>query len=395
MANPYKVELRDITNKYIAEVDYPQDIVVQQHFCDEGTLAVKIPQYSDVYRLLPQAYGVAVSYNNAVLASGPIHAPTYTYDDNATAADIKISDYMRLLKDRRIIPSAYTGTLPGVLTFTDANKVFPATTDTSAEDALLYYANWCLGSTAQAGRQRFGFTTSASGHRGASVSLSERFTDLLAVLQRIVNAEPSLGFKIVENTDGTLTFTVFAVRDLTQSVVFSAYVDASDAGNANIISSTYTEQRPIANRVYVLAQGTGASRKIYAVEDAASIARWGLIEGTYNYSNTNSNGDLSTAAAAYLAESAKIYDFKLRVSDTQGMTYGVDYGLGDMVTAIVPQLGIAIPQIIREVHFSYNDQTGAVIEPVLATPAKRHKYSKKKTGLLDLSARVNGLESAG
>ena len=69
----------------------------------------------------------------------------------------------------------------------------------------------------------------------------------------------------------------------------------------------------------------------------------------------------------------------MQITDTENQQFGVDYDLGDKVTAIfvgsepVPKLGIEggqVSEIIREIDINITDQEQRII-PTIGTPAKK------------------------
>lgn len=174
--------------------------------------------------------------------------------------------------------------------------------------------------------------------------------NLLEVLQEIALAT-GVDFKIVRtNNDGSPSFlfitgTPGLGQDLTESVIF-------DTKFGNMIGPSYTKSRTEeANVVAVLGPGEDVSRIVITQESLATRdSPWNRIETSTDGTNQTTIEQLFTLGERELARRAAQESLTFQVLQTETTQYGVDYRLGDRVTAQFAGI-LAIKKLTR-VHIN-------------------------------------------
>lgn len=181
--------------------------------------------------------------------------------------------------------------------------------------------------------------------RGLVVPISARFETVGDKLVSIATTGGNLGFQIRE-----LTFDVFERADRSADQIFS-----KESGNLLQFQSKRT--RPTANRILCGGSGEGTARIIDIGSDDASAVIWGAyIETFRDRRDTSDLAQLAQSIAEEIAKGAEQNTLTLRTIDLPDRTYGVDWNLGDTVTAQ------GIVGTVKQVQLTVNDK-GRVIVP--------------------------------
>jgi Siphovirus ReqiPepy6 Gp37-like protein len=226
---------------------------------------------------------------------------------------------------------------------------------------LRQYVNVNAGPGALGARQVPGLTLAADPALGTTITGRARWQPLLELLQDLAVAGGGLGFRVLQVGAG-VQFGVYAVTDRTTSVIFTA-----DLGNLEAFA--WSEEAPAANYVFVGGGGEDVLRTIYESQDSASVARWGRIESFRDRRDTTVAAELAQAAIDELQQSAGPTSMAMTPIDLPQMAYPANYSLGDKVTAVMD--GVAIQQVIREVHITLSPESGALVVPTIGTPGRQ------------------------
>lgn len=213
-----------------------------------------------------------------------------------------------------------------------------------------------------------GLALLADGAHGSSVTGNARFDPLITkdgdgLLQQLARASsPQIGFKVVQS--GTaLNFTVYQPNDKTSQAKFSL-----DLGN--LADFDYVVEAPdldsAGNAVIVGGGGVGTLRIFETGNDSTSISRWGRSETFVDARDTSDMPTLINRRDDALAASKERTSFSGELAPVASMIFGVDYDLGDQVTAIVD--GATVTDIIREVAIQLDGQGGETITPTIGSP---------------------------
>lgn len=228
-----------------------------------------------------------------------------------------------------------------------------------AETVLRYFVDRNLGPSAPVGRRLPYLTLPADLARGTSVRGRGRFHTLLELLQPLALAGGDLGFKIVQVGTG-LEFQVYQPADRSATAVFSL-----DLGNLS--GYDYTRTLSEADYVIVGGGGEGTARTFVEGGDAAAIsARPRRSEVFRDRRDTTDVPTLEQTRAETLAENKAPTALSLTPVDTDAVTYGIHYGLGDRVTVRVD--GVSIVDVVREVTLTLTAAQGEELKPVVGSP---------------------------
>ena len=155
-------------------------------------------------------------------------------------------------------------------------------------------------------------------------------------------------------------------QDINSRVVFSAK-------NENIIDDTYTlDWTDYVNVVLVAGEGEGTARRRAVTGHAKGLDRYESFKDARDISSNNGeisdtaySNMLKTAGAKLITESGYVEKYEGSI-ETRGLyEYGIDYGLGDVVT-VINRYGISANPRITGVIESV-DESGVTIVPTLST----------------------------
>ena len=335
------VEVRDAGLNRVGQV-LPADLVgleVASRFNAVGAWRLTLrADHPLVDVLRAPGSGLIVTGPSGVLISGPTVSASQakTADDPEGTWEIVGTDDSVLLGERLAYPVPTTASLAAQTAAYDVRTG-------KAESVAKAFVNANIGPAAPVARRVSGLSIEADLARGADVSVSARFDSLGEIVSGVL-APSGLGFDLLQ--DGNeLVFGVYEPVDR------SAYI-RMDVDNRRLSRSEYVYSAPGATRVIVAGQGQGAERTFIervSAESTAAESAWGRrIEVFKDQRNTDVLAELQTAGDEVLAESGKtIVGIKVTpADDAPSMLFGVDWGLGDLVTVVVGDLEIA--QVVTE-----------------------------------------------
>jgi hypothetical protein len=246
------------------------------------------------------------------------------------------------------------------------------------------------------GRRDVRLTLGTNGHRGATLTKAPRFQPLGALLDEIgtVADYPTgtgrhLGFRVVQS-GAALTFQTYATADNSAAVRF-------DVDNGTLASSKVATAAPTVTRTIVAGQGDGTARTMQEVVSTSSLTAetaWTRrIEQFVDQRQTNDPAQLTAAGNDALAQGG-LSQFAMQITpaDDTSWVFGVDYGLGDIVTVVVRNGGT-------------NDLAATELSTMVTGWVLKADASGKRFGALlgqpsaaqqaDFSARLSNLERTG
>jgi hypothetical protein len=177
---------------------------------------------------------------------------------------------------------------------------------------------------------------------GTSVSGNARGDNLLALMQQLASSGGDIGFRVLQTANGVLTFSIYQPNDRTTTAKFSQDLK-------NLFDFSYSLAGPLSNSTEVWGGGVGAARTSLVVQDATSIAAWGLVEGPIiDARDTSDVPTMTQRAQADINANTEQTNLAITPGDTGTVRYGRDYTLGDIVAMTID--GNAITNKIRSVH---------------------------------------------
>jgi hypothetical protein len=173
-------------------------------------------------------------------------------------------------------------------------------------------------------------TIPATAGRGASIELSERFTNLLEVTTKGAR-RGGLGVRmgLVNTTSSTraqMQLDFYTPTDRSARVRLSHKV-------GTLRTWKQSDDAPTATRAIVGGGGKGTARVFRSITDTAAEAAWGWSEEVFvDQRGTTGNGKLDQAGQEALDDAAAQSSFELEAAEAEGMRLITHYNVGDLVT---------------------------------------------------------------
>jgi hypothetical protein len=356
---PWTIHVRDSALELVGELDDYQQLDMVLKFNDVSTWQLTVDRRSRFAQaLVADGAGIVVTRDGVPILSGGWVDQEHRKDTNTNTLTLSGVDDTAWLR-RRLAHPQPASSAPPYATQSEDFRVAVAST------VMRDYVGINEGVTAVASRKIPAVLRDPDIFYGATVTGRGRWQVLLTLLQEMavagaVNDLP-VGFRLVQEGQ-VLRYKNFIPVDRTAEAVFSE-------GRGNLASFTFRRSAPEANYVFVGGPGTGAARTIYEQPDSDSIAAWGRIEGELvdAQSSTTAEELAQSATKALLDHGAKS-SLSVTPIDTDDLSYGIHYGLGDRVTAVLDvlgpdvegQIGDAIQDVLRECRIQLAPDSSAV-----------------------------------
>ena len=245
--------------------------------------------------------------------------------------------------------------------FTNTHGTYDTRTGV-ASTVLIGYVNANLITPVNADRDMTVMSAAADPSVGTSVTGNARYDNLLALLQQLASAGGDIGFRVVQTANGVLQFQVYAPSDKTGNAKFSEAL-------LNLFDYSYELMGPNSNSVEVLGGGTNAGRTAVRVQDATSIANWGLVEGPIvDARDTSDTAIMTQRGQAEVNAQSEAINLSITPRDTDSVTYGRDYNLGDIVAITID--GATITNKVRSVEIKLTTADQEIVTPGIGNPTQ-------------------------
>lgn len=373
----YTVYLRDSDLTRIGEIKFTE-LQLRLVFAGISKWAIQLPADDDIVADIGYGNGVIVQRNGKIILSGPIDRIEQEWSPNTNSIKISGSDDTILLQDRWASP-----VVTGPPYTSAAYDVRTGIASTIMRD----YVNYNVGPGATVARQKSGLILNVIDPViGGTITGRARFDNLLVFLQSLALSAGDLGFNIIQSsTSNQLIFNVYQPVNRTSGVIFSPRL-------GNLRGFNYSTQAAEANYVAVGGGGEGTARTFYEQGDSASITLLDRrIEQFVDRRDTTVTGELTQTAVKELASKGTTYSLSITPIDTESLSFGRDYNLGDKVTVVasvakpgqtVPP-SITIQDIVREINITVNYDSGEVIVPAIGTT------ESGRSSIASLFSRIN------
>lgn len=231
-------------------------------------------------------------------------------------------------------------------------------------NAILDYVDTQAGQGANAGRITPRLTVDLDKNLGSIETYRARFQNLWEFIVEIAQSQ-ALGVNVVwDGVTGGYTAKVYAPTDKSNLIIF-----AREYGNLKKWSRK--REAPNCNAIWVAGQGEMTDRMFAYAEDAASIAKWGRIEGFKDRRDISDVQDpndprtpqeiLNDIAVQLLEENKETIGYELELGEIDRMSYREEWELGDIVTV---RTDTEFKAVIEEVSITYQNQIETVIPSV-------------------------------
>lgn len=233
---------------------------------------------------------------------------------------------------------------------------------------------------ARGGDVTYSIVISAASDTATTTTSGKSLMDMV----RAVAAQSDIGVRI-DLADGELVFDCYLPRDLTQTAVF-AY------GLGNLRADTLSDAVPTANAI--LMQSGATSGAFTETSGNAATDPWRRVETYSDQSGTTDADQITQAQNDAIVAGEGATQLSITATDTPVLTFGVDYGLGDKVTAEIRD-GVDYPDIIGQVQLTLDATQDPPTETVTPTiGAVTDDSADDPTVTAALAAQIRRLEKA-
>jgi len=349
---PWRIVVRDSdTNTYLGEIDQYQSATFIPRFNDVGSWTIAYRGDSRSATSLFESIehpGIALIRGTTVLMSGPLDSLTRTYDPSGDIYTATGSSDVCWLYDRITHPNPSVGE-------SGPNDNYTLWESASVALHQCVYDH-CIQTAL--GREVPMLQAAPPSSFGPVILNVSRYVNLLTIMQEIANPIP-LAFDI-----RNLNFTCWVPQNF--GITFAIE-------NGSITSYKAVVSKPQWNTVYGGGVGADHTEVVVVEQDAASVAQWNRIESFLSRTDIKNPPDtgtptLETVTEAQVTAGAVPTGYTVVARDVPGQEFGVDYGVGDIVTVSIP--GVTYTDIIRSVTISFTNNGPVTVVPTVGYPAK-------------------------
>jgi hypothetical protein len=379
----YKLYVRDQYFNKVAEIEDYQKLEATLRFNGVGAWVLELPTNCDAAReIIKPKSGIIVVRNGITLFSGPVHTRNRKWDNSDDKLTISGFDDMIWLSRFLAYP------VPSGPPYTSQD--YDVRTG-NAESIMKAYVDANIGANARSER-KINITTETDKGLGAIVIGRARFQTLLDLFVSLSLAGGDLGFKVIQ-VNKALQFQVYQSKDNTQSVVFSPLL-------GNLLDFEYTDADPETNYLIIGGQGEGTARTFIEQGDSNGISTYGRSESFLDRRDTSDTNELIQAADEELTQKANKTSLSITPIDTDGVSFGSDYNLGDKVSVVLTQPNDdggqdaleVISDVVRELKITIT-RDGELISPFIGTPdSLSHPILGIFSKMKKLNKRLSNLE---
>lgn len=369
----WAIYLRDAGLQRLAQLDDFQKLDAVARFNAVGSWTLDLRPDSDAAAMLGsgEAAGIELTRDDLLVFSGPAAGRLRKLDGNNDTLTFTGLDDNCWLARRLAAPEA-----PALTTATSAEDLRTG----AAETIMRAYVDANAGPSALA--ERRALTLAPIDYlRGGTVTGHGRWQPLIELLAELALAGGDLGFRVAA-VGGALQFQVYEPADLSADVTLSL-------GVGSLAGYDFQLDAPEATFVVAGGEGSGAARAVATSSDDNAAGGWGRIE---KFEAADSSGaSLQAQADAALTKYAAKGNVALQTSDLPQLAFGLDYQLGDKVSAQVEGERL-LDEIVREANITL-DGDGAKVRLTVAAAASTDPRVPGLFGrLADAERRLRDLE---
>jgi ReqiPepy6 Gp37-like protein len=288
------------------------------------------------------------------------------------------ADYLGLIANRIAYPS------PGVAWNAQTSAATDPVSSMRLESAIKHYVNNNMGPATTSARRNSLLDIATDLARGPTVSYTVKFgsgvnLNLLDVIRALIaSSNSSMGVNVKRNGK-RLTFDVYIPRDLTGKAWFS-----ESLGNLTAVSFYLTD--PTVTNALVQGSGTTFIEKV-----ATGRSQWNVIEQFSDSSSETDINNLNAGAQQTLSSGGFGPNMSATMADIPFLTFGRDYGLGDIVTIEV-RPGATYSDVVTSVTLTADPSATPSMSVVPAIGNSSNTTATSQSVIDVLSARIRALE---
>jgi len=289
------------------------------------------------------------------------------------------ADYLAIVGNRIAYPNPAALWTAQTATATDAVSAMPL------ETAIKHYVSRNVGSAALASRQHTLLDIATDQARGPNVSYTVKFgtgvdLNLMDIIRALIaQAATPMGVLITRNpATHRLLFDVYIPRNLAGKAWFSEDLGNLPAINFYIVDPTCTD---------ALIQGSAS----FISQTASATTQWNKTELFTDDSSETDANNLRTVASTALLTGARGPTMSATVSDSPYLTFGRDYGLGDIVSLEV-RPGAVYSDVISSVTLTADPSQTPMLSVVPTVGQNANATATDTTIIGQLTQRIQALE---
>lgn len=291
------------------------------------------------------------------------------------------ADYLALIANRIVFPN------PAVAWASQTAGASDAVSGARLETAIKHYVNNNVGPGALTARRITSMTIGPDLARGPTISYSAKFAggitlNLLDVIRNLLaNANIAMGVTVTRNAPArTLVFDVYIPRDLRNKMWFSESLGNLSSINFSLSDGTCTD-------AYTYGQGAFISRVA-----TAGSTQYSKVEQYIDSSSEPDTSNLGALAQQAIFAGAIGPIMDITSADTPFMTFGRDYGLGDIVSVEV-RPGDVFTDVVSSVELTADPSQNPPMSVVPTLGHSSQATDTDQTIIGQLTARIRVLES--
>jgi hypothetical protein len=363
-----KVLITDAAHNVVGDpLDEWSSIDVTTRFNEPASGQITHPAHAWVVAQLQPGNRVVLIRDGAVWCEGPLEVPQeYTWDltDDAEPGTVTLSF------------SDDLAVLAGFVTWADPTQPWYAqplkdnyTASGNSETLIRDLVDTNCGPGALSSRQIPGLALAPAALVGTDTTVTTRFEGLLEACRRAALNGGGLGFRTYVN-GAQILFETYQPADLTATARFAkglgnlrsvSYKLTAPTVTDALVAGTYVEADPDAD------PPTAASRVFLDYEDSSLSSRWWRVEQYIDGSaEDDSKGELTEAAKDALSTGGESVELSTTTVDTEDLKAGRDYGLGDLVTVVLPT-GLEVADIVRSIHLQATPESGEYVSSLIGS----------------------------
>lgn len=355
MLDVWVIHVRDPLRQRQALLDDYSKFEAIRRFNRVGTWQIDVSGSSTAGLLLTQpGWGIEVVQEDDTTPafSGPATAVSRSRGASTDTVTVSGVDDIIHLEDRLAHPQPGSSAPPYSTTEHDVRTGVCST-------ILRQYVDVNAGPSAVS--QRRVLTLAGDPVVGSTVTGRARWVNLREFLEGLALSGGGLRFDVEQDAED-LVFRVSMPEDKSDAVKFSL-----DIGNLGTFD--YSASAPSVSYVYCGGNGEGTARTIQEGQNSADIVDWSRrIERFADRRDTSDTGELGQEITKALEEGKGETGLSFVPVDLPGMTFGVDYDLGDRISAVLDD---EITEVIREVKVTQSPDSGLVAVPSIGTSSFR------------------------
>lgn len=368
------------------------NISAQLYYNAVGSYTITVPYTDALWNIMMAGdFMVNVNWRGLFTFGGKCETPGYQDSipgapGSSTGAGPFITltgaDYLGLIANRICYPSPAATWAAQSSAATDPVSAQPL------ETAIKHYVNNNIGPSAIVSRRHSLLDIAASSGRGSTVSYTVKFgtgvdLNLMDVIRALIAQAGSgnaMGVQITRNpTTHRLKFDVYIPRDLTGKAWFSEQLGNLTAIQFSLVDPTCTD---------ALVQGSGTN---FIQKTAASRTQWNAVETFTDSTSETDTNNLNATAQNALLQGATGPTMSVTAADIPFLTFGRDYGLGDIVSVEV-RPGVVYSDVVTGVTLTADPAQSPEIT-VVPTVGQNANATATDQGIIgQLTARILALE---